>query len=243
MGCGSSTGTNVSAITPTSEYHAAINAELAPFLSLESPYNINHKYNHFFILSKSEEVGTGIRKTNAYKSKLPLEEVQAKRVEFWETRVEGKERSWKALRAACEGNDVDAIKFLAAAHVKLVNNTLQLSFDSEGNKYDVPAFCINDPSKYDLPKKKEVKKEELTGQLFNVKFRNAGVPQDVKMEIADNMTVLEIKEEYIKKLNEEGLQPSHLRFFFGGKEFNESSLIAEYNVRDDLVIQVFRRKV
>jgi len=66
-------------------------------------------------------VGIGIKRTHAYRSKLPLEEVKLKRVEFWgkyfllqiflssqETRVEGERYVWKALWAASEANESKA---------------------------------------------------------------------------------------------------------------------------------------
>ena len=40
---------------------------------------------------------------------------------------------------------------------------------SVGNKYDIPVFCINDPIRYDLPKKKAVKKEELPEENIQVR--------------------------------------------------------------------------
>ena len=46
--CSANQSNSLSVIDPRNEYDSAISHELAPFLSLESPYNINHKYTHFF---------------------------------------------------------------------------------------------------------------------------------------------------------------------------------------------------
>jgi hypothetical protein len=233
----------VNALDATGDYYSAINSELAPYLAIESPYNINHKYNHFFKIIRNEFVGTGLKKTFAYSSNIPMEELQIKRNEYWETRVEGVEKSWKALRLACESPESEeGIKAMVAAGMKLVKQTLQLSFDSSGHKYDVPVFCINDPSVFDLPKKKEIKKEELAGKTIDLKFRRAGVAHDIKIQAQDNWTTLELKQEYIKKLNEDGVEPSHLRFFFGGKQFADESFLAEYSLQDGQVIQVFKKQ-
>jgi len=240
--CSANPNNALAVVEPTNEYDSAINAELAPFLALESPYNINHKYAHFFKVIRAEFVGSGIKKTHGYKSKLPLEEVYKKRVEFWETRVEGEPSAWKALREASEAPEVDAVRALGRAKLKLVNSSLQLAFDNHGNKYDVPIFCLNDPSVYDLPKKKEVNREALTGKAINVKFRMLGMTTDIVMQILDNCTVRQMKEDYVIKLNDPNVGAHSLRFFFGGKELDEKALIAEYNIQEDLVVQIFKRK-
>ncbi len=36
----------------------------------------------------------------------------------------------------------------------------------------MPIFCLNDPSVFDLPKKKEVNREALTGKAINVREIN-----------------------------------------------------------------------
>jgi len=46
-------------------------SDLLPLLSLESSYNINHRYNLFFEIYKDKYSGQGIFYTNAYKSKIP----------------------------------------------------------------------------------------------------------------------------------------------------------------------------
>jgi hypothetical protein len=246
-GCsGSRTNTRtnaVAALDPSSDYYSAINSELAPYLAIESPYNINHKYNHFFKIIRDQYVGDGLKKTLAYSSKITLEELNVKRNEYWETRVEGEEKSWKALRLACEAPEgEDGIKAMIAAGLKLINKTLQLAFDKSGHKYDVPVFCINDPSIFDLPKKREISKEELTGKPVDLKFRKAGVAHDVKLQAKDNWSTLELKQEYIRKVNEDGLEPQNIRLFFGGKEFKEDTVLAEYCIQDGQVIQVFRKQ-
>ena len=43
--------------------------------------------------------------TPAWATEATSEEVQRKRQEFWETRVQGSSEHWLALRAACEAAD------------------------------------------------------------------------------------------------------------------------------------------
>jgi len=54
------------------------------------------------------------------------------------------------------------IMILEAMGVKLHKNSLSVVFDSKGDSYEVPNYCINMPHKYilkDAKKKKAVKEE------------------------------------------------------------------------------------
>jgi len=69
-----------------------------------------------------------------------------------------------------------------------------------------------------------------------------GMTTDIAMQVLDNWTVRQMKEEYVRKLNDGNVVADGLRFFFGGKELDEKALIAEYNIQEDLVVQIFKRK-
>jgi hypothetical protein len=71
-------------------------------MNLTHPLNVNHKYTAFFTILENQYVGESIRKTNAYSTRLSREEWQRKKEEFWETRTEGKQECWQAIRMACE---------------------------------------------------------------------------------------------------------------------------------------------
>lgn len=85
---------------PSASGSNPINDELAVYLSLESPFNVNHKYSMFFpIISKNtspspicsnphnnietQRTGSGIRETFAYISKVSENDLIKKRVEYW----------------------------------------------------------------------------------------------------------------------------------------------------------------
>jgi hypothetical protein len=217
-------------------------AELTDIPSLDNPQNVNHKYKDNFEILTDEKAGSGIKETNAYRSKLPIHQIEKLRNEFWETRVEGYVETWNALRSACETDQETGIAILTAVEIKLINNSLQLAYDTRGNKYEIPIFCINDPTHFDLPKKKQLTKEELSGEMIKVKVRRTGVPNDVELKTANNISGLELKKEYISKVKGEELDPSILRLFFGGKEIMDDILVAEYGVQDERVVQVFKKK-
>ena len=41
---------------------------------------------------------------------------------------------------------------LAAQGMKLVNKSLQMAFDEMGNRYEIPIFCVNEPSSFVIVK-------------------------------------------------------------------------------------------
>ena len=48
--------------------------------------------------------GDGIRKTRAYETKLTEQEYDEVKNLFWESRISGKESTWKILRIICESD-------------------------------------------------------------------------------------------------------------------------------------------
>ena len=47
--------------------------------------------------------------------------------------------------------DIDLIVVnLKAVNVRLIGQTLQMCYDTDGNKYDVPIFILNEPLSYEV---------------------------------------------------------------------------------------------
>lgn len=55
---------------------------------------------------------------------------------------------------------VTSLSLLDALGIKRVNRSIQLCYDDEGYKYDVPIFCINEPKAFG----------DLTDPLMDVEF-------------------------------------------------------------------------
>lgn len=74
-----------------------------------------------------------------------------------DTRIEGIAATWSALRFACESSDLGTIvTTLKAANIKLLHKSLQMCYDKDSYRYDVPIFMINDPSSFEEKKAEEV---------------------------------------------------------------------------------------
>lgn len=83
--CGSKNESNGSleAICPRDPDHLAIENQFASLLNIKNPNNLNHKYSHLYKVDENTFVGTGIKRTHAYISKVSMEEIKKKRLEFW----------------------------------------------------------------------------------------------------------------------------------------------------------------
>ncbi|EME25829.1 F6I1.3 protein [Galdieria sulphuraria] len=80
----------------------------------------------------------------------PLTETELKRMreEFWDTRTEGRQEMWQALKAAAETTE-DTLRneIVKAAGLTPANReaTLESCYDELGNYYEVPVYCLRDP--------------------------------------------------------------------------------------------------
>ena len=60
------------------------------------------------------------------------------------------------------------------------------------------------------------------------------------MNIANNIRIKELKELYISKQNsKETSSISKMRLFFNGRELKDERMVAEYDIPNENVIQVF----
>lgn len=82
--CGSKDSKNVlEPICPTHPDHLSIEAQFAQLLNVKHPNNLNHKYSHMYKVDPDSVCGEGIKRTCGYISKVPIEEIKKKRLEFW----------------------------------------------------------------------------------------------------------------------------------------------------------------
>lgn len=61
----------------------------------------------------------------------------------------------------------DTLPILQAAGVKLLLKTLQMSYDDQNFRYDLPIFVINDPSSY-IQEKNDSNFDQKDVQVFSV---------------------------------------------------------------------------
>lgn len=70
-------------VCPTHGDHMLFESEVTPLLQIKNANNLNNRYTYMYKVDESKMVGKDIKKTNAYASRIPLEELKKKRKEFW----------------------------------------------------------------------------------------------------------------------------------------------------------------
>lgn len=83
--CGSKTEnkSGLEAICPNDPEHVSIENQYSTLLNIKNPNNLNHKYSHLYKVDENTMVGTGIKRTYSYISKVSIEDLRKKRLEFW----------------------------------------------------------------------------------------------------------------------------------------------------------------
>lgn len=224
---------NLDDICPTTEEHIAIETKFEPFLQVDNPNNINHKYSHLAVINSLEYTGKSIKKTNSYVSKVSKEELEKKRSEFWETRIEGCKETWTALKFACQENELSTIiEVLKAAGIKLIKKNIQMCYDEELFRYDLPLFLINEPSCY---KEDREEKEDIVKADINVTLRVTGA--DHKIVCSTTEACVSIKEKLKKVMDTQG---KSVRLFYSGKELADLKKIGNYLTSDGVIIVFLR---
>jgi hypothetical protein len=70
-------------LKPSHPRDVQIQGRLVPFLNITNPANVNLKYTHIMEIDEVNTIGTSIFKTHQYKCKIPKEELEKKRKEYW----------------------------------------------------------------------------------------------------------------------------------------------------------------
>ena len=74
---------HVEVVQPTTDDHAAIEAQYGDLLDPDNDNNLNLKYDYLYEMIPDVTEGISIKKTVGYKSRVTLEVIKKKRKEFW----------------------------------------------------------------------------------------------------------------------------------------------------------------
>ena len=195
---------------------------------LQTKHNPNFDFPE---LKNGRYVGKGLRKMKGYISNITKEELKQKRIAFWGTRVEGNSQTWSFLKELCEmpiGEENDIAAMLQAYDLKPLLNCINITYDNMGGLYEIPNYCINEPSKYDLPESHVKKPQEKI-----IEFSARKGLTSIKLKVSNNTLVEVLKEEIAQKLE---TTKDKIRLFFAGKELKNGNSLWMYNVDNDVVI-------
>lgn len=141
---------------------------------------------------------------------ITLEELQNKRVEFWETRVEGDVNSWLALRLCSETDDSTSFAIMESAGLTPFDtdgDECIFCYDSTGKRYDIPFWVLHQPANLvTVPKilvSSSPSKQEGLGTVSTIWKINCRLSSgiDVLVQIRDNASIAELKNHIFKSNN------------------------------------------
>lgn len=131
---------------------------------------------------------------------------------------------------------------LKAGGIVLYHECIDIAFDFQGTIYEIPNYCINDPSQYDIP---EIEYSKEIPEKRDIEIFVRHVIEQCPIKITNLNTIKDLKEELIKKYKNltEGTTEKHIRFFFGGRELQDEKGLWFYNIDNKNIIQLLLRPI
>ena len=213
------------------------NPNFEPYLISKNDPNFNYPE------IPNEYLGHGLKRMKGYISAITLEALQKVRDDFWSSRVEGDPEIWELLHAVCHDqslSDEDLIGMLRAGGIIPFKDCINVVYDSKGALYEIPNYCINDPSQYNIPEI-EYTKEKPNEEEIEFKIRY--FTHQFGIKLSNMKTIAEIKELILKEEKYKDMEISRVRLFFGGKELHEDKEIWFYDIQNDSIVQMLVRQL
>lgn len=192
----------------------------------------------------NEYMGHGLKRMKGYVSSITLEELNKVREDFWSSRIEGDMEIWELMRAVCSDknlSDEDIEGMLMAGGVVPYRDCINVVYDSKGAIYEIPNYCINDPSQYDIP---EIQYNKEKPQTAIIKFKLRYFADDFQMEMNNSTSILQLKEKFAaSQENKKKYDPKQIRIFFGGKELKDDKELWFYDIGEGSIAQMLIREI
>ena len=180
--------------------------------------------------------GIGIKKMRAYKCDLTLTELDKKREKFWKIKTNPKNKNWTIwiiIKQAVNYDEHRACLLLEEYEIQPLYGCINHLIDKNGNKYDIPNYCINDPYfERDLNYSNNNKEEFI----IKVKFYRYGGEPPLILEVGNNMKGKELKEKYKKICNIP--EDKNIRLFISGIEIKNEHCLYQHNINEEKPIYV-----
>lgn len=70
-------------VCPTHPEHILVERDVVNLQTMRDPNNVNFKYTYLYKVDDTKFIGSDIKKTYQYASRVPIEALHKKRAEFW----------------------------------------------------------------------------------------------------------------------------------------------------------------
>ena len=187
---------------------------------------------------ENEYIGIGLKRMKGYISPINLVKLKKVREDFWSSRIEGDEKIWNILKNICNDESLkenDIQEILKVSGIIPYRNCINIVYDSKGALYEIPNYCINQPSQYKI-EEIEYDKNKPKEEVINVIIRYYN--NQFKFKISNWKNIIQLKENIIKIKDYKNVNIENIRLFFGGKELNDIQELWFYNIVNKSIIQM-----
>ena len=208
------------------------NPNFEPFLQSKNDPSFNYPE------IENTYIGIGLKRMKGYISPINLEELKKVRENFWSSRIEGDEKIWDILKNICNDESLkenDIQEILKVSGIIPYKNCINIVYDSKGALYEIPNYCINQPSQYKI-EEIEYDKNKPKEEVINVIIRYYN--NQFKFKISNWKNIIQLKENIIKIKDYKNVNIENIRLFFGGKELNDIQELWFYNIVNKSIIQM-----
>ncbi len=208
------------------------NPNFEPFLQSKNDPSFNYPE------IENTYIGIGLKRMKGYISPINLEELKKVRENFWSSRIEGDEKIWDILKNICNDESLkenDIQEILKVSGIIPYKNCINIVYDSKGALYEIPNYCINQPSQYKIDEI-EYDKKKPKEEVINIVIRYYN--NQIKFKISNWKNILQLKENIIKIKDYKNVSIENIRLFFGGKELHDNQELWFYNIINKSICQM-----
>lgn len=119
----------------------------------------------------------------------------------------------------------------------MVGNSIQICYDDQNNKYDLPVFIVNAPARFEV---KQEANQDFGGKRVKVKLQYLASMTEVDMSLDDLVSKLHgLAIEAVKKTEAFDPAESALRLIYQGRVLKLDAKLGAY-LKGDAIVQVFK---
>jgi len=182
--------------------------------------------------------GIGIKRMKGYKCNLPIDKLNKKREEFWNTRgLHGNPnyKIWRVINQACVYDEYRANVLLEEYELTTYEGCINHIIDKKNVHYIVPNYCINDPYfEKEFKIKEDIEKKTLKINLYEVATNN-----NLEVEVNNLMSGEDLKKLFCDK-NNISFDEYNIRMFFAGNEIQNNHFLYQYKIHNGYKVQVMK---
>ena len=182
--------------------------------------------------------GFGIKRMKGYKCQLKSDQLDNLRKKFWKKKLNKKDKNyvnWSIIQKAIMLDEPRSVYYLEHFQIEPINGCINHCKDKEGNIYEIPNYCINDPY-YERDIQKNTK-EQIEEKELRVRIVKRGEKEPLFLMVNNKLSGKELKEKYrICNSLDNNIK---IKMFIYGVEIKDEDYLYQHNLTEDKPIFIF----